>query len=103
MWLIISSKAMRKRKNNYGQTDSIKWDLKDAIRSWDIKLWQKEYVSASYLKDFNARMAANGHSCHEVFYELSHWLYIQNVLFGESAGKVVNFMDRNLKCNACLR
>lgn len=108
-WLVISSQAMKRRDNDYGLADRIKWDLYESIFRWSMIVCRISddlpEVSASYLEEFKAAMVAYGHSCHEISRHsvLVRWLYIQNVLLGEQSGKAVNFMHRSGQlCKACL-
>ena len=122
-WLIISSKAMKRLDHDYGFSDKVKWDLEESVWYWSHRLDVLRVfndipvVSARHLKEFEAVMVVNGHSCLTRMLSESHWflghdhlgrwLYIQNVLFGEKAGKLINFMYRcgpnsDVQCKTCL-
>lgn len=106
-WLIISSKTMRRRDQDYGLSDTVTWDIWTSIVDWFNRLDVNDSlpaVSTSDMKVFEAAMVANGHTCYELGFSfekplLARWLYIQNVLFEGSIGRAVNLMVNYYKAN----
>ena len=113
VWLIYTSKTMKKLDSEHGIMDREEWDLWELIWDW---WWCLEDVHdqlpETSTEEFG-RVIEKGHTCHTgppgvLSTEMvGGWLYLQSVLFPERTSAAVNLMVRDYRdidkidCKAC--